>query len=234
MDIKESAAYQSRITDWPSSERPREKLVASGPQHLSEAELIAILIRTGTHRQTAVDIARDILSRVTDLHELAAMDHEELCRLNGIGPAKAIALNAAFELGRRIASVPLGNALKITDPEIVFRRYEPLLSHLKKEVFLILILNSANILIRDVQISEGILNSSLVHPREVFRSAILASAASIILLHNHPSGEIQPSEEDRHITRRLVDAGLLLNVPIVDHVIIGRKRYFSFREGGLL
>ena len=117
---------------------------------------------------------------------------------------------------------------------MVFLRYEPLLSHLKKEQFTILILNSANVLLRDIRISEGTLNASLVHPREVFKEAILESAASIILVHNHPSGEAEPSQEDKHITRRLVEAGKLLDIPVLDHIIIGYRKYFSFREAGLI
>ncbi|RMF56555.1 MAG: DNA repair protein RadC, partial [Calditrichaeota bacterium] len=163
-----------------------------------------------------------------------AMDYQEFFRLKGIGPAKAVTLIAAFEIARRIATLPSRTKIKISDPETVFRHYAPRLSHLKKEVFMILVLNSANILIRDVKISEGILNSSLVHPREVFRAAILESAASIILVHNHPSGEVQPSQEDRAITRRLVEAGKLMDIPVLDHIIIGDETFFSFREGGLI
>jgi DNA repair protein RadC len=232
--VEEPEHYHTKITDWPEGERPREKLMALGPERLSEAELLAILIRTGSKQQTAVDLTRTILTRHGGLHDLSSMNYQEFFHLKGIGPVKAVTLIAAFEIARRIASLPINPKLKVTDPEVVFRRYEPRLSYLKKEVFIILILNSANNLIRDVQISEGILNSSLVHPREVFKSAILESAASIILLHNHPSGEAEPSQEDKNITRRLLEAGKLIDIPVLDHIIIGQRKYFSFREAGLI
>ncbi|RMG66634.1 MAG: JAB domain-containing protein [Calditrichaeota bacterium] len=234
MKVDEPAFYHTRITDWPEGERPREKLMNLGPSALTDAELLAILIRTGSRRQTALDLAKLLLSRFGALPELSVMDHQEFFRLKGIGPAKAITLIAAFEIARRIASASRPQRIKITGPEDVFRRFEPLLAHLKKEVFMILVLNSANVLMREIKISEGILNSSLVHPREVFKQAILESAASIILMHNHPSGEVQPSQEDKAITRRLVESGRLLDIPVLDHLIIGQGRFFSFRDAGLI
>jgi len=234
MKIEEPSFYHTKIPDWPEGDRPREKLMQLGPAHLSDSELLAILIRTGTPQQTAVDLAKTVVTRYGSLQELSSMDYKEFFRIKGIGPAKAVTLIAAFELARRLASLPIAQKLKVTDPEVVFHRYEPLLSHLKKEQFMILILNSANILLRDVRISEGTLNSSLVHPREVFKEAILESAASIILLHNHPSGEVEPSREDKTITRRLREAGVLLDIPVLDHIIIGYRKYFSFREAGLI
>ncbi len=234
MKIEEPSFYHTKIPDWPEGDRPREKLMQLGPAHLSDSELLAILIRTGTPQQTAVDLAKTVVTRYGSLQELSSMDYKEFFRIKGIGPAKAVTLIAAFELGRRLASLPVAQKLKVTDPEVVFHRYEPLLSHLKKELFMILILNSANTLLRDVRISEGTLNSSLVHPREVFKEAILESAASIILLHNHPSGEVEPSREDKTITRRLREAGVLLDIPVLDHIIIGYRKYFSFREAGLI
>ncbi|NIV04026.1 DNA repair protein RadC [Candidatus Saccharibacteria bacterium] len=234
MKIEEASFYHARITDWPEGERPREKLMQLGPARLSDSELLAILLRTGTKTQTAVDLAKTIVTRYGNLQDLSEMEYQEFFRLKGIGPVKAVTLIAAFEVARRIASLPLKQKLKVTDPKVVYNRYEPLMSHLKKELFTILILNSANVLLRDVQISEGTLNSSLVHPREVFRSAILESAASIVLLHNHPSGEVEPSREDKNITQRLVEAGKMLDMPVLDHIIIGHKNYFSFRQAGLI
>ncbi len=234
MEIEESGLYYTKIKDWPEGERPREKLMELGPERLSESELLAILLRTGARKQTAVDLARTIITRYGNLQELSSLDYREFFQFKGIGPVKAVTLIAAFEIARRIASAPITRKLKVTDPEVVYQRYGPRLSHLKKEIFIILVLNSANALIRDVQISEGILNSSLVHPREVFKSAILESAASVILLHNHPSGEAEPSQEDKNITRRMQEAGRLLDIPVLDHIIIGQGRYFSFREAGLI
>lgn len=234
MKIEEPAFSHSKITDWPEGERPREKLMQFGPEKLSESELLAILIRTGSKKRTALDLAKTILSRFGNFQQLSSLNYQELFRLKGIGPAKAVTLSAAFEIARRTASLPIQKKLKISEPHLVFQKYHPLLGHLRKEVFMILILNSANMLLKDVQISEGILNSSLVHPREVFQPAILASGASIILIHNHPSGEVVPSLEDKNITRRLVDAGKMLDIPVLDHIIIGENKYFSFKEEGLI
>ena len=232
--ICEPSFYEPGIQEWPEGERPCEKMLQWGPGRLADSELLAILIRNGSKEHNAVAIARTMLTRLGNLRQLSAMEVKEFQQLKSIGRVKAARLAAAFELGRRAASQPPDIKIKVTDPEIVFRRYAPRLSHLKKEIGMVLILNSANSLIRDVQISEGILDSSLVHPREVFRAAILEAGASIILLHNHPSGEVQPSQEDKHITRRLVEAGKLVDIPVLDHIIIGQQQYFSFREAGLI
>ncbi|MCB0312121.1 MAG: DNA repair protein RadC [Calditrichae bacterium] len=234
MKIQEPSFYRVKIKDWPEGERPREKLVQLGPERLSESELLAILLRTGSRTQTALDLAKTILARFGSLQDLSAIQYQDFHRLKGVGKVKAVTLAATLEIARRFTSLPIKPKVKITDPEIVFQRYGPLLGHLRKEIFIILVLNSANHLIRDIRISEGILNASLVHPREVFRSAILESAASIILLHNHPSGEVHPSPEDKSITKRLIESGRLLDVPVLDHIIIGSSSYFSFREAGLV
>ena len=154
MEKVDSPHYAESIRNWPEGERPREKLMCLGAESLSNAELLAILIRTGTRQHSAVDLAKGILSRYGQLHELSAMSSSELARMYGFGPAKAVTLIAAFELGRRMAIAPRRDRLKITEPETVYKRYSPQLSHLKKERFLILVLNSANILMRDIQISE--------------------------------------------------------------------------------
>ncbi len=205
-----------------------------GPEELTEAELLAILLRTGNRQQTAVDLAKALLAQHGNVLNLSRLPYQQLATLKGLGPVKAVTLNAAFELGRRLATYPSPEKLKITGPEVVLLKFGPVLSHLKKEIFKILLLNSANILLRDVTISEGILDSALVHPREVFKAAILESAASIILLHNHPSGEVNPSTEDHHITRRLVEAGRIVGIPVLDHIIIGGETYYSFHEAGFI
>ncbi len=234
MKIEEPTYYHTRIKDWPEDERPREKLMALGPEYLTDSELLAILFRTGSKNHTAVDLAKTILNNYGDLHSLSQMDFRKFSHLKGIGPAKAVTLAAAFEIARRIATLPKMPKLKITSPKIVFKKLGPRLSAQKKEIFLVLLLNSANILMREYKVSEGTLNASLVHPREVFHPAIIDTAASIILVHNHPSGETNPSQEDKNITYRLVEAGKLLNIPILDHIIIGATNYFSFKEKGLL
>ncbi|GAB4373517.1 MAG: DNA repair protein RadC [Calditrichia bacterium] len=234
MKIADPTFYRTRIKDWPADERPREKLMAIGPDQLSDSELIAILFRTGGKQHTAVDLAKTIISNYGGLHALAQIDFRKFFQIKGIGPAKAITLAAAFEIARRIAALPKDLKLKITCPEDVYRKYGPHLGALKKEVFMVLLLNSANILMRDYRVSEGTLNSSLVHPREVFQPAVSDLAASVILMHNHPSGEVNPSAEDRNITRRLVEVGKLMDIPVLDHIIIGSRGFFSFKEAGLI
>jgi DNA repair protein RadC len=234
MKIEEPTFYKTSIKEWPEEERPREKLQALGPAFLSNSELLAILFRTGSKQYTAIDLAKTILNNYGDLHTLAQLDYRLFCQLKGIGSTKALTLAACFEIARRIAALPGKQKLKITSPEVVFQRYGPQFSVLKKEVFMVLLLNSANMLTREHRVSEGTLNASLVHPREVFNPAITELAASIILLHNHPSGETEPSLEDKNITHRLVEAGKLLDIPVLDHIIIGGEKYYSFKEEGLL
>ena len=234
MKANNSDAYHVKIPDWPEVDRPREKLMKLGPERLSETELLAILLRTGTKQLTAVGLAQNILKKDGSLADLCEMDYRQFFKFKGVGPVKAVTLIAAFEIARRIACRPIKKKLKVTDPDIVYQHYGPRMAHLTKEVFTVLMLNSANHVIKEVRVSEGTLNASLVHPREVFRNAILESAASIIVMHNHPSGEVQPSTEDRMITKKLVEAGKIMGIPVLDHIIIGRGKYFSFREEGLI
>lgn len=231
--IAEPIFYTTKITDWPKEERPREKLMAHGPQALSEAELLGILIRTGTGKVTAVDLGHTILKEFSSLRNLTSRSIQELRQFKGLGNAKAVTLVAAFELGRR-ASRKQRDGAQIRSPEDVVQLYQAQLRDLKHEVFLVLLLDSANHLLREVKISEGILNSSLVHPREVFKPAIDEPAASIILIHNHPSGNPEPSSEDIQITRQMVEAGKIIGIPVHDHIIITAHAHTSFVERGLL
>lgn len=232
--VSEPSHYHSKITDWPAADRPREKLMNHGSASLSDAELLAILIRTGAGNITAVDLAKTLLRDFGALDLLATKPFQQLRQYKGLGEAKSVALVAAFELGRRAASGGRGQQLQICSPEDVVNRYQPLLRDMKQEVFKVLLLDSANHLVRDVTVSTGILNSSLVHPREVFRQAILEPAASIILLHNHPSGNPEPSSEDLQITRQLVESSKIIGIPVHDHIIIAVDRFTSFAERGLL
>jgi DNA repair protein RadC len=225
--------YRLRIPEWPRDERPREKLMHRGAEALSDAELLAILLRTGSRKGTAVDVAKALLREFGALENVASRPLQDLRRLHGLGAVKAVTLLAAFELGRRAASAQ-GSKLQVRSPDDVVGRYQPLLRDLRHEVFKVLLLDSANHLLRDVKVSDGILNSSLVHPREVFRPAILEPAAGIILLHNHPSGNPEPSGEDVQITRQLVEASKIIGIPIHDHIIIAGSSYTSFAEKGLM
>lgn len=224
----------ARITDWPSAERPRERLYAKGAEALADAELLALQLGTGTPGQTAVDLARTLLARYGSLTGLAGRTVTELAGIKGVGRAKAVRLAAAFELTRRLRS--RGNDGKVTlgSPDQVFAHFGPLMEDLKKEVFRVVLLDAQNGLLRDVVVSEGTLSASLVHPREVFKPAILESAAALILIHNHPSGDPTPSKEDIRLTRQLVECGRLLDLKVHDHVIIGLGRFVSLAQRGVV
>ena len=183
---------------------------------------------------TAIDLARSLLDEFGGLSRLASRNVREIGRIRGLGPAKSVGIVAAFELGRRAAAGSAIAKTSVSSPRDVARLYGPALRHLKQEVFKVILLDSANHLLRDVTISTGILNSSLVHPREVFQPAILEPAAGIILLHNHPSGNPDPSAEDIRITRQLAEAGKILGIPVHDHIIIADQDSTSFAERGLL
>jgi DNA repair protein RadC len=225
------------IKNWPEDERPREKLQLRGVAALSDAELLAIVLRTGdaASGQTALDLGRELLRRYGTLDELAHTSLTEICTMKGTGPAKAATIQAAFELGRRLAGTQLRFGQdRFTSPEQIFQHYVHRLRSLRKEQFHILLLDSKNRIVRELLISEGSLTQSIVHPREVFTQAVRDSAAAVILIHNHPSGDPTPSREDREITLRLKDAGDLLGIRVLDHLIIGDETFVSFCAQGLL
>jgi DNA repair protein RadC len=223
-----------RIKDWPEGERPREKLLSRGAEVLSDAELLALILRTGDagSKTTAVDQARLLLQEFTDLFRLARATTTELCRIPGIGPAKAAELQAVFELARRLSDQHLLPKAQFCSADAVFRRYRNRFLHHNKEVFMVLLLDAKNCLIRDMRISEGSLTASIVHPREVFSAVVRESAAGVIFLHNHPSGDPTPSREDINITRRLKDGGDLLGIRVLDHIIIGHDSFASLADSG--
>jgi DNA repair protein RadC len=223
-----------KITRWPKKERPRERLLQHGPQPLTEAELLGILLGKGTRKKTAIDLARELVDQYESLQKLFSRSPSELMKVKGIGSAKAATLSAAFELARRIQSQKSGDKVSFKRSLEVFEHYLPLMRDLRKEVFKVLLLNRANRLIKEVTISEGTLEASIVHPRDVFREALLEPAAGIILIHNHPSGNPSPSEEDLRITKQLVEAGRLLGVKVYDHIILAGESYRSFADEGLI
>jgi len=225
---------QYKITRWPKKERPRERLLEHGPQSLTEAELLGILLGKGTMKKTAIDLARELLERFESLRKLGSRAPSELTKIKGIGSAKAATLSAAFELSRRIQSQGETAKKSFKRSSEVAHHYLPLVRDLRKEVFKILLLNRANRLIREVVISEGTLDASIVHPRDVFREALLESAAGVILIHNHPSGNPAPSEEDLRVTKQLVEAGRLLGIKVYDHIIMGGEDYRSLADDGLI
>jgi len=223
-----------KIPRWPKNERPRERLLQDGPQHLTEAELLGILLGKGTRKKTAVDLARELLDRYESLQKLFSRSPSELMTVKGIGSAKAAILAAAFELVRRIQSRKDADRPLFKRSSDVAGHYLPLMRDLRKEVFKVLLLNRANRFIKEVFISEGTLDASIVHPRDVFREALLEPAAGIILIHNHPSGNPSPSDEDLRITKQLVEAGRLLGIKVYDHIILAGESYRSLADEGLL
>lgn len=225
------------IKDIPQEERPRERLLRYGAQVLSDAELLAVLIRTGTRSESALVLAQRILKGDGGTSGLAYVVNstvEELSRIKGIGKAKAVQIKAAVELGRRISAYSGRQQVIITSPLDVRDLLMEEMRFLEKEHFKAILLNTKNHVISIEDISVGSLNSSIVHPREVFKPAIRRSSASIILVHNHPSGDPTPSKEDIEVTSRLVQAGNILGISVLDHIIIGNNSILSFREQGLM
>jgi DNA repair protein RadC len=218
-----------------TADRPRERLWSLGPAALTTAELLAIVLGTGGGGQDVLELARQLLE-ISDgsLRRLAQRPSAELLRSPGVGPTKAGRLVAAFELGARAVREERPRVQRIREPEDVLRLFGPRLRDLQVEEFHLLALDSQSQVLREVLITRGLLNSSLVHPREVFRAAIAEAAAGIIVVHNHPSGDPTPSAEDRAATKQLCSAGRLLDLPLYDHVIIAGDRYVSFATAGLL
>jgi DNA repair protein RadC len=219
----------------PPTDRPRERLWSLGPAALTAAELLAIVIGTGKGGRSVLEVAGRLLE-VSDgsLRRLAQRPHAELLRADGIGPTKAARLVASFELGARLAREERPPVQRIREPEDVVRLFGGRLRDLQVEEFHLLALDSQSQVLREVLVTRGLLNSSLVHPREVFRAAIAEAAAGIIVVHNHPSGDPTPSAEDRTVTQQLAAAGRLLDLPLYDHVIIAGDRFVSFAATGLL
>jgi DNA repair protein RadC len=222
------------ITYWPATERPRERLLANGPDALSDAHLLAILLRTGRRDSSAVQVAMEVLHQVGGVAGLAKCGVEELRHVLGIGPAKAAQVKAAVELGRRTMAEPLSTGRRVSCSGDLFKHFHPALRDLKHEIFKVVLLDAKNTVLKEATVSEGSLTLSIVHPREVFALAVRESAAGVIFLHNHPSGDPAPSLEDRQLTDRLVAAGRLLGIRVLDHVIVGDRRYVSFADEGWL
>lgn len=225
------------IKEWPEDERPREKMLRHGAGSLTNAELLALILRTGdtATKKSAIDLGREIIGHFGDnLRELGSAELTELCGIKGMGLAKASGLKAAFILASRFQARKLENLDRFTSPRQVFDYFHHEFRDCRKEYFLTLLLDGKNRIIRRVQISEGSLNQSIVHPREVFTSAVKESAAAIILVHNHPTGDPTPSSEDIAITRRLREAGDIMGIKVLDHIIVGDGEFISFVERGML
>ena len=226
------------IKTWPEDERPREKLVKFGPEYLSNAELLAVIIgtgiNTGKYSQSAIDLAKTVILRFDSLKNLINTSFNELISISGMGISKAAKIIAVFELGKRALSMQNGNNIKFRCSEEVANYYIPLMKDLKKEQFKVILLDIKNKIIKDILISQGSLTASIVHPREVLKPAIQASAASVIFIHNHPSGDPEPSSDDIEVTNRLCRSCSILGINLLDHIIVAENGYYSFKQKDLI
>jgi len=223
--------YKIKILDMQKEERPRERLIKNGPSGLSDSELLAIILRTGTMQENVINLSHRILSQY-NLKQLSQTNLRQLMEINGIKESKAAQIAACFEIARRLESFNEVPKPKISSPEDVYRQLYPRMREKKKEMFIELCLDTKNQIIKEETISMGSLNANIVHPREVFKTALSESAAHIIVAHNHPSGDPTPSREDIEITKKLVETGKIIGIDLLDHVIIGDGRHFSMKEAG--
>lgn len=224
------------VRDLPVEERPRERLLALGPGFLSNAELLAILLRNGFREKSALDMAGDVLKQCgpDGIGGLVRLSIAQLGQMKGIGTAKAAELMAAVELGRRMTTHSAKQKLIVTCPEDAAEYAFPRFKYEEREHFAVILMNIKNHILSMPVISIGSLTASVVHPREVFKAAIQQTVASMILVHNHPSGDPTPSKEDIATTRRIVEAGKLMDIPVLDHIILGNNKYISLKEKGVI
>ena len=222
-----------RIQDIPEEERPRERLIKNGPESLSNAELLGIVLRTGSREENVVSLCNRILSEYS-IKQLSLANVSRLTQVHGVGKAKATQIAAVFELARRLETFVEEPKRKICSPKDVYTLMYPKMREQKKEKFITLYLDTKNQILKEEVVSIGSLNASIVHPREVFKSALMESSASVIMVHNHPSGDPSPSREDIMVTEKLVEGGKLLGIDILDHIIIGDGRYVSLKDEGFV
>lgn len=230
-------SYQEKlgIKSWAEADRPREKLLLNGRRHLTDAELIAILISSGNKNETAVDLSRRILATYNnDLDALGKVSVKDLSKFKGIGEAKAIAIVAALEIGRRRKDVGGGDVTKITTSAEAFEILRPVFADLDHEEFWVLMLNQANYVIGKQAVSRGGTAGTVADPKIIFKTALENNATYVILAHNHPSGNLKPSQQDVNITKRLVEAGRMLDLHVLDHLIVTNKLFYSFGDEGLI
>ena len=221
------------IKEWAKDDRPREKMISKGKAALSDSELLAILLRTGMEGRSAVDLARAIMDSVdNDLIKLSDLTLKELKDIKGIGEAKAITLMAALELGKRRRAAEANLPTEVRDSKDTFERFLPYIDDMKQEHFLVMYLNQSNHVLKIECISNGGTTHVIADPKIIFKNAINLNATCLVLGHNHPSGNPRPSEDDRQLTKKLVSAGKLLDIKVIDHIIIGNERYYSFRDHG--
>jgi DNA repair protein RadC len=223
------------IREWAEDDRPREKLLLKGRQSLSDAELIAILLGSGSRNESAVDLAKRILKESSDnLMELSKLSVQDLIKFKGVGEAKAISIIAALELGKRRRGAEALERKKITSSKDVFEYFSSIMGDFTYETFYILLLNRANKIIREVQISEGGISGTVADPKKIFKLALDHNATSIILCHNHPSGNIKPSGDDIALTKKIKNAGDMIDISVLDHIILGDEKYYSFADESMM
>lgn len=223
-----------KITSWPENERPRERLIKYGTGPLSDAQLLAIILRTGSGGKSVLDLSIAILEEFESLRGIDAASVAELSSIKGLGTAKIAQVKAAFELGRRLMGESSDGDPILSSSRSIHERFSPRFKNLKKELFIAVLLDAKNRFLRECRVSEGTLTNSLIHPREAFREAIRESAASVIFVHNHPSGDPSPSRDDIAVTGRLKSAGEIIGINVLDHIIIGDGSYVSLREQGVV
>ncbi|MCX9085778.1 MAG: DNA repair protein RadC [Candidatus Methanoperedens sp.] len=223
--------YKIKILDMQKEDRPRERLIKSGAGALSDSELLAIILRTGSKNENVINLSQRILGEY-NIKQLSQINITQLMKIHGIKESKAAQILACFEIARRLESYSGIEKPKISSPEDVYRRLYPRMREQKKEMFIELCLDTKNQILKEEVISVGSLNANVVHPREVFKLALTESAAHIIVAHNHPSGDPTPSREDIEITKKLVETGTIMGITVLDHVIIGDGRHFSLKEAG--
>jgi len=234
-ELEKRHEYKPAIKKWSKYERPRERLIKYGVDKLSDIELLAILLRMGTIKKSAIDLAREIFGKYKNsFRKLDSVSIAELNQIKGVNTAKIAQIKAALEIGKRFLREKAENKKKVKTSQEIVDYYKPYLRDLKKEVFKVILLDGRNRIIKDVHLSEGSLNSSIIDPKQVIKEAIQESASALIFIHNHPSGESEPTKEDIKITNHLIQICNLMGLKILDHIIIGDNNYTSFLDKGLI
>jgi DNA repair protein RadC len=235
MEPVDESPLKLSIPEWSKADRPRERMLANGPKAMSDAELVAILIRSGTPKDSALDLSRLILKKAqNDLHKLAGLGVAELMKIKGVGEAKALSISAALELGQRRRETTVEQRALVSNSKQAYELLRSQVEDLPHEEFWLLLMDRGNRLLEKCRVSQGGLHGTVADPKLIFREALEKRASSIVLCHNHPSGQLRPSNEDLALTKKLVDGGRFLDITVQDHLIITTGGYYSFADNGQL